>query len=270
LANLIHRQDISRLFHSFVAVMAQALDERSPYNRSHTQNVARYCDLFTLHLSANFPPDHPYHFDEDRREALSLAALLHDIGKIITPLAIMDKTNKLGTRLQGVRYRFEIKRHQLEIDRLAGKLTIEARDRKSEELAQTLAFIEEVNNADFLSENDSARIQALTQYTYENTQGEIIPLLDAVDLEALSVPRGTLTQQERDIMQDHVSITGRMLDQIALWRHYKNVPDWARGHHELLDGSGYPMGLKGDELPLETCIITIMDIFDALTAADRP
>ena len=273
LANLIHMRDIKMLFYSFVAVMTQAIDERSRHSSTHTQTMAEFCRNFALYLGANFPPDHPYYFDDARIEKLTVAALLHDIGKIVTPVHIMDKTNRLGERIYLLRHRFEIKRHQLEIDFLKGIITKQAHEAEEKALDAALALVETVDPAGILSEEKFSQVEDLAYITYRNPQGEIVPLLDDYDMQALSTRRGTLTPQERRQMEEHVIVTGRLLDKMSFWKYhkqYKDVPEWARNHHEFMDGSGYPRGLTAKEIHLETCIMTIADIFEALIAADRP
>ena len=270
LGNLIHLREVRLLFRSFVAVLTQAIDERSTYNNYHTQNVSWYCNAFAKYLSKRFEPGHPFYFDSNRKDRITIAALLHDIGKIITPLYIMDKSDRLGPRLEAVRYRFEIKRLQLENDMLSGLISTKDFEAEASEIAESLEFIESVNKQSFLGDEQHAQVQTLAKLVYKNKLGETVPLLDDEDIEFLSIRKGTLSNDERVIMQDHVALTGRLLDQITSWKYYRDVPEWARNHHEFLDGSGYPRGLKGDELSIETCIITIVDIFEALTASDRP
>jgi len=273
LANLMHMCDIKMLFHSFVAVMTQAIDERSRYSGTHTHSMAKCCRNFALYLQDLFSPSHPYYFDENRVEKLTVAALLHDIGKIVTPVHIMDKTSRLGDKISSVRDRFEIKRHQNEIDFLKGILSKEIYDKEEKALSDSLMLVETVNPSGFLPEDAFAKVEKLADITYRNVQGEVVPLLDEYDMEALSIRKGTLTASERAQMEDHVVITGRLLDKMAFWKYYKNykdVPELARNHHEFLDGSGYPRKLTAKDIHLETCIMTIADIFEALVAADRP
>jgi len=270
LANLIHMKDIRDLFHSFVAVMTKAIDERSPYNNNHTQNVALCCERFVRHLSTIFPPGHKYYFTKGQIDELNIAALLHDIGKIITPLSVMDKAHRLGFDLEIVLYRFDIKKYQTENDRLAGRITDDEYNHEKSRTDEALELVKYVNTANFLTPDYLKLIQNLKEIKYINRSGEQARLLDDSYIEALSVVKGTLTKKEREIMQDHVALTGRLLDKIASWKFYKNVPDWARNHHEYLDGTGYPLGLKAENISTESRIITIMDIFEALTASDRP
>jgi len=270
LANLIHITQISELFHSFVGVMAQAIDERSSYNSNHTRNVAMLCDKFARYISRGKPEGHKYHFNEKRLEDLSIAATLHDIGKIITPLSIMDKRDRLGERFPLLRARCEIKKYQIMIAHCKGAIADSEYKTLCQELAEDVHFAETAAISHVLTDTQLKRINTLGRWKYANHLGENVPIFEADDIYALGVPKGTLTPEERKIMEDHVVITGRLLDNVAFSRYYEHVPMIAKSHHEFLDGTGYPKGLKGDEIPTEARMMTIVDIFEALTATDRP
>ena len=270
LANLTHMKETRLLFRSFAEAMTDVIDERSSYNSNHTKNIVRFCDAFAQYLGELFPPGHIYHFDENRLEGLSIAALLHDIGKISAPLHIMDKKDRLGDRIFPLRYRFEIKKHQLENDMLKGHITESEYNTNCAAISEALKYIEYMNTADFATDEAILEVQRLGEIKYRGFEGDNRAILEPDDIESLSVRKGTLTNSERAVMQQHATVTGRLLGGMIFWKYNKNIPDWAGNHHEFLDGSGYPRGLKGDELAIETCIITITDIFEALIAADRP
>ena len=270
LANLLRLKEIQMLFQSFVLSMAAAIDERSKYNSNHTKKVTDLCRAFAMHLNSRFPEDHPYHFDEVHLEELTMAAMLHDIGKIVTPLSVMDKTDRLGERSAIIYSRFEIKKLQIENDMLKGLISKDEYNIELEQLKAASELVEAASITDLISDEMALDIQHLKSFTYRDSSGKIAPLFDPIDIEALSIRKGTLTPKEREIMQEHAAATSRILDNIAFRKYYKNVHTWAVSHHEFMDGSGYPRGLKGASLTPEICIITIMDIFEALTANDRP
>jgi len=270
LSNLTYVKELQLILRSFAGVMTQAIDERSPYNNNHTQNVAHYCERFAKYLGNTFPRGHKFHFDKLHRESLTLAALLHDIGKVVTPLTIMDKPSRLGEKLDDIKYRFALKKCQSEIDWLHKRITQAQHTDEINMAIEAQDFVEHVNTIGFLSDAQLEKVLQLRDMTYKNTAGDTAPLFDPDDIEALSIRKGTITDTEREIMQQHVSVTGRLLDKIPFWKYYGNIPQWARNHHEFLDGTGYPQGLYADDIPIESCIITIMDIFDALIASDRP
>jgi len=270
LSSAIYVKELRTLLSSIAKVLTQAIDERSVYSGNHTQNVATYCERFATYLSKKFPEGSKYHFDEFHIERIVLAALLHDIGKIITPSSVMDKASRLGESREGLKYRFELKKHQLEIERLKKLINDDEFAAQMERLNNAWAFCEHINTSDYVTDEEIDEVQKLAQIKYKDADGNITSLLDEDNLLSLSIRTGTLTDAERVIMQEHVAITERLLDKITVWKYYKDVPMWARHHHEFLDQSGYRSGLSGEQIPTEARIITIMDIFDALVAKDRP
>jgi len=270
LSNLVYIQEIRKVFHSFVSAMVRTVDERSKYNSNHTHKVALLCAAFARYLTTQFPVGHEYNFSEHRLEELTMAAMLHDIGKIVTPIHIMDKADRLGVRLPVVQNKLEVQHFLLENELLRGNISESEYTTGHAQLAASRALIERANTVGYMDDALLAQVEALTRISFINSRGEEIHLLEAEDLTALSIRKGTLTAEERTVMEQHVSTTGRILSSIAFKKYYKNITDWAQSHHEFLDGSGYPRGLKGDELDTEVRIITIMDIFEALTASDRP
>lgn len=270
LANILYTQEIKDLFNSFIKVMAKTIDERTPYNKNHTVNVAAYCERFALFLSQRFREGDPLYFSDNRREQLVMAAMLHDIGKITTPLKIMDKADRLGSRAEAIDYKFQIKQLQLRTELLEGCLTQAEYQSAADALTENLALIHRVNKSGFLPDADLAAVQSLSALRYTDQSGQEVPMLTESELTALSIRKGTLTDSERQIMQEHVSVTGRLLDEMSFPNYYSKIPLWAARHHEYLDGSGYPNGISGAEITPEISILTITDIFDALTASDRP
>ncbi len=153
---------------------------------------------------------------------------------------------------------------------LEGAITPEElaeRDRRREE---SLAFIERVNKAGFLPDEELAAVKELAARTYTDKDGETRPWLTEEEAACLSIRKGTLTDAERDIMQGHVTVTERILSHVIFPKTYAQVPRWASEHHELLNGKGYPRHLTAAEIAPEVRLLTILDVFDALTARDRP
>lgn len=270
LSNSQHAKEIKEMLNSFVRVTAKAIDERSPYSVNHTNNVAKNCNDFAEYLGSHFSKDSEYHFNEARRERLVLAAFLHDIGKIITPLEIMDKPTRLYRQLEIIEYKFQIKRYQVELERLRGKISEQQYRDSVNGLENAICLIRETNTAGFLTDDKLALIKELSNITYVDDAGNTVPILTEANMDALTIRAGTLTGNERKTMQEHASATARLLEGMSFNKYNQNVPVWAKSHHEMLDGSGYPLGLSGDQVAVETRIISIMDIYDALTANDRP
>jgi len=270
LSNIIYAREVEDMFSSFVRVITAAIDERSPHTTNHTKNVANYCEHAIDYMRTVYPVGHVLHMSENVKQQVIVAAFLHDMGKLITPLEIMDKGDRLGSRGDIIFLRFALRRSQLEAAHLRGELTAAQYKKEAKALEESRKLVEEVNKANSLSEETLAQVRGVAALTYQNENGESMPIFEEADMDAITVPTGTLTESERRIMREHVDITGRLLDRMGFGKNYKQVPFWARSHHELSDGSGYPLGLKESELSPQICLLTISDIFEALAANDRP
>ena len=270
LSNIIYAKEIEDLFSSFVRVVTAGIDERSTYTTNHTQNVARYCERLTDYMRTIYPEEHPFHFDDKDKQQLIMAAFLHDMGKLITPLEVMDKADRLSSRREVIMLRFSLRQAQLETDYAKNVLTGEQYEAGIRALQEARALTDSANIAGFLPNDTLDKVRGLAVFTYRNDTGEDVPIFSGTDMDAITVQKGTLTDAERFTMQEHVIITGRLLDQMGFDKHYTSVPFWARSHHEFLDGTGYPLGLTEKSLCPQVFILTIADIFDALAANDRP
>ena len=259
--------EITELLHSFVRVMSTAIDARSPYNANHTRNMVRYGERF-LNWLQNFGGN--LAFSDTERDQLLMSIWLHDVGKLVVPLEVMDKETRLGSRLPSVLHRFEVASLTNQIAMLNESITQDVYNARADFLSSAQELVKRSNSAGFLPDEDLERIQALAAETYTDADGSLQSFLNADDLVCLSVRRGTLTGNERQIMESHVEMTKRMLDEMTFSRNYRDVPEWASAHHEFLDGSGYPLHLKSSDIPRSVRLLTILDIFDALTARDRP
>lgn len=285
LTNMQLIKEIETLFESFVQVMVTAIDARTPYNASHTQKVTLYAHLLAEEINEAengfFAGEY---FDEDRIKQLTMAAWLHDIGKITTPLEVMNKATRLDEHLDIVLMRVDYAIQRAKSDSLQKQLALlqEGQDKEAaaeqERLQETLARLEAAralivkadNPGTFIDDELREQLQSLATIEFINEQGETVPLLTGEELVSLSIPKGTLTDDERKIMEDHVVVTEKMLAKMPFTRQLAPVPLYACMHHEHLDGKGYPYRLHGEEIPLEARILAIADIFDALTASDRP
>jgi hypothetical protein len=215
------------------------------------------------------------------------------MGKIGVPENILDKNNRLSDdAMESIVNRFElIKALRLQrIYRDGGAGQASGQDasppeRKNDgsndaimqeitkleqETAEELSLIQKVNRSNFLSDEDLAALQNIACKTFTNMAGDTMPYLSEKEMEYLSVRKGNLTAEEYKKIQTHVELTYNIVKNIPFTKTLKNVPLFSASHHELLDGSGYPKGLRGDDIPLQARILAVVDIFDALTAADRP
>ena len=265
LTNMNYATDIAELFDSFVRVMSTAIDSRTPYNANHTRNMAKYGSNFCDWAAKQGLWD----YSESKKRQFIMSIWLHDVGKLTTPLEIMDKETKLGQGLGKVLFRFNEISLLSKIALLEGRMSKDEYEKTLSDISEAQELVLQSNAGARLPDEALETINALGQRTYEK-DGEALPWITQDELEHLRIRHGTLTAGERKIMESHVEMTEKLLSQLKFTPEYAMVPVWTSRHHEALDGSGYPRGLKGEELSNEVRLLTILDIFDALTARDRP
>ncbi|MCG6552324.1 MAG: GAF domain-containing protein [Candidatus Magnetominusculus sp. LBB02] len=283
-------KDLGELLDSFIKVIASAIDEKSPYTGGHIRRVAE----LTLDIAMEiYKSDNDrwkdFTLTSDEQEELRIAAWMHDIGKITTPEHVVDKSAKLETiydRINTVTLRLEVLKRDIEIKYLTKKAELEAEHggngraaiekldedftARVREIDDDIEFLKQTNvGGEFTSDEKIERIHKIASYKIAiggNTQ----PLLNEEEVLNLSIQRGTLTVEERKKIENHAAMTYKMLSQLPWPKKMKNVPTYAAQHHEKLDGTGYPKGVPADQLSTKSRIMAIADIFEALTAADRP
>lgn len=271
LANIHYVQEIKAQLHSFVEAMATAIDERTPYNGSHTRNVAKYAVILANKIQEKTQKGECDEvFDDDRLERLHLAALLHDIGKMIVPRSVMNRATRMDKDMPILEARMELLKSYYEIDFLKGKITEEEYKEKLVLINDIVEFVHRIDTVGFLQQEDFDRVQEIAKLYYEKENGEKVFYITERERGCLSIRKGTLSDEDRKVMESHVVMTDKILSKVHFNKNYTDVPRWAAEHHEYLDGSGYPNHIKGDALDLETRILAVADIYDALTASDRP
>ena len=254
---------LADFLHSFVLVMVEAIDKRSPYNANHTRSMARYAENYMRYCLQR-----GIRSKKDMRPFL-MSVWLHDIGKLVIPHSVMDKPDRLGSKKDALMHRIETAALYEKIAGLENPNYAPEAERRIAELSRIREKITEWNAAPFLDDETIDEIRQTADLPCRTADGTV-PLLQTDTLEALTIRAGTLTDAERAVMQSHVQHTADLLAKMVLTDEMQDVPKWAGGHHELLDGSGYPNHLSGDEIPWQTRLLTIIDIYDALTAEDRP
>lgn len=252
---------IKAMFRGFVDSLIRVLEHRNYTTFGHCKRIADYALALArqINLVAKEKGREPP-FTEEMLEELEYGALLHDIGKMAVPDAVLDKRNKLtDDQLKIIEYRFALIRAR-------GPVSPEM----DEKLTRWLEAIRRINIPRGVSDEDAKILDEIRAFTFVDIDGKEKPLLDEYEYESLSVRRGNLTVSERKAIERHVSETWEILKRIPWTRPLRKVPNIAATHHERLDGSGYPWGLRGDEIPLGGKILAITDVFEALTAQDRP
>jgi len=280
--------DLQRLFESFTQLIAEAIDEKSPYTGAHCRRVPELTMMLAdAAHETDLEPMREFHMSEEERYALQIAGWLHDCGKITTPEYVMDKSTKLETIRDGIEevaVRFAALAAQIRADcaeriaraRESGdsievERLVTRRDRLLGELDDELTFLRRCNiGGEFMADGDLERVRLIARRQWNDAAGANRPLLTEREVENLGIRRGTLNADERRVIENHMITTLRMLNQLPFPRHLQNVPEYAGGHHERVDGKGYPRGLTREEMSVPARVMAIADIFEALSAADRP
>ena len=263
--------EMQGMLFSMAEAMSEAIEGRTPYNANHTKNVAKRCVEMLDYINQKYKEKKTQmYFTEDDKRQLYLAAMLHDVGKMDVPLEIMDKPTKLGAREKELKDRLEIIRLRLEQDALKGVLSREEADAKQEKIRQFTESLGAFNCGRPLKEDEWALVREIAESVYEGADGAKIPYLNEAEIADLYIKAGTLSGEEREMMQSHVVFTDKILSHIQFGKHFDKVRAMASDHHELLNGKGYPRGVGEQELDVMTRILTIMDIYDSLNADDRP
>jgi HD-GYP domain-containing protein (c-di-GMP phosphodiesterase class II) len=286
LTNRLLINQLEQLFESFISLINTAIDDKSPYTGGHCQRVPVLTMMLAeVAIKTDSGPLKNFALDEKQLYELKLAGLLHDCGKVTTPVHVVDKSTKLQAiydRINLIDARFEVLKRDAEIEMLKAKLVARERggdtgalDRAFEErLAQfddDREFLRKCNiGGEFMTPQQQERVRKIAQYPWCGGQGQSERFLTEDEVHNLSISRGTLTPEDREIINNHVAMTYKMLNALPWPKHLKNVAEYAASHHERLDGKGYHRGLTGDQLSMQARIIAIADVFEALTAKDRP
>lgn len=266
---------LENLFEALINLINTAIDEKSPYTGGHCERVPALTTLLADAVArTTVGPLADFSMDEADRYELKIAGLLHDCGKITTPVHVVDKATKLQTlfdRIELVDTRFEVLRRDAEIAHLRGELDAAAYAARLEQLDDDRAAVRQANTGgEFMDDGRIDALRRIARYTWRGPDGREQPFLSADELENLCIRRGTLNEAERGIINHHITMTIRMLEALPWPAHLRNVPEYAGGHHERMDGKGYPRGLTREQMSVQARVMGIADIFEALTAADRP
>lgn len=300
-------EEIENLFESFVQVMVTAIESKTPYNATHTEKVSKLATgLARAVHECTREPFRDEYFDTNRLKQLEMSGWLHDIGKISIPLNVMNKRTRLDEKFAEVTTRVHLAKEQALNNKY--QEILESRLKSSSEfihqqnshhnshynsdhnsnynsnpgwqeelnkieakfnnILELLKYADDPSNV--IDAGTEKKLHEVAELTYYDETGNKKPLLTEKELNCLTIPRGTLTREEKEAMEEHVNITEKILKQIPFTKKLARVPEFSSMHHESLDGKGYPKGLEEEDIPLEGKILAIADIFDALTARDRP
>jgi HD-GYP domain-containing protein (c-di-GMP phosphodiesterase class II) len=291
LTNHLLIQQMEDLFEAFVSLINTAIDDKSAYTGGHCARVPALTMMLAdaVNRTKEGPLKDFEMTDKDRYE-LKIAGLLHDCGKITTPVHVVDKSTKLETifdRIHLLDTRFEVLKRDAEIamllqlSQLNSSASLDIKDTETKVRAEYKALILQLDEdreflrhcnigSEKMDEAHLARIQQIAAYQWRNAEGETAKFLSYEEIENLSIRAGTLTHAERQIINHHIDITIKMLESLPWPKHLKKVPEYAGGHHERMDGKGYPRGLTREQMSVQARVMGIADIFEALTAKDRP
>lgn len=291
--HLINQLEV--LFESFIALINTAIDEKSPYTGGHCQRVPALTMMLAEAVNETYDgPLREFKMSDKDRYELKIAGLLHDCGKVTTPVHVVDKATKLETifdRINLVDTRFEVLRRDVEIEALKRKLEILRRpgldeaavreqlaqiDRESgdrrRELESDREFLRHCNvGGEVMAAEARERVNRIgIGRKWVDVSGNTADFLTQDEIKNLTIARGTLTNEERETINHHIVATIKMLEALPWPKHLRNVPEYAGGHHERMDGKGYPRGLTRHQMSVQARVMGIADIFEALTAKDRP
>jgi HD-GYP domain-containing protein (c-di-GMP phosphodiesterase class II) len=288
LTNRMLINQLEQLFESFINLINSAIDEKSPYTGGHCQRVPVLTMLLAEAVSETKDgPLRDFHMSDKDRYELKIAGLLHDCGKVTTPVHVVDKATKLESifdRIQLIDTRFEVIKRDAELDSLRKRTALLEQGRRIEvaeeekrlrdrlrQLDDDRKFLHACNiGGERMRNEDVDRVRRIGQYRWRDFAGHEAQFLTEDEVKNLTIRSGTLTEEERKVINHHIVATIRMLEALPWPKHLTNVPEYAGGHHERMDGKGYPKGLTREQMSVQARCMGIADIFEALTAKDRP
>jgi len=264
------------LFESFISLINHAIDDKSPHTGGHCERVPTLTMMIAdAATNCQIGPFRDYHLSDANRKELKIASLLHDCGKITTPVHVVDKATKLETifdRIQLIELRIEILMRDIQIEFTNKLITDIDAQYKQERLIDDFNFLCHCNiGVESMIPSDISRVlEIASKYMWRDFSGIERSILNADEVQNLTIKSGTLNDAERKIINRHIEVSISMLEKLKWPKHLKNVTEYAGGHHERMDGKGYPKGLTRDEMSIPARCMAIADIFEALTAKDRP
>jgi response regulator RpfG family c-di-GMP phosphodiesterase len=276
------KNDIERLFEGFVNASVTAIEARDPSTSGHSSRVAEL--TVGLAEAVNRTPNGPYGallFTPTQIREIRYASLLHDFGKVGVREQVLVKAKKIeGEHLESIYQRLHQRTLESMRDRMLdawskGQVFDHAAvggllQQQEDETQRLMDLVRRSNEPTVLPQEVALELHLLEDLTYQHWSGDRRTLIERQDIDLLKIAKGSLSEQERDEIQSHVTYTYRFLSQIPWTSELAGVPDIAWAHHERLNGKGYPRQLKEPDIPVQSKLMAVSDVFDALTAADRP
>jgi len=288
LTNRMLINQLEQLFESFIKLINTAIDDKSPYTGGHCQRVPVLTMLLAEAVNETGQgPLAEFHMADKDRYELKIAGLLHDCGKVTTPVHVVDKATKLETifdRVHLIDTRFEVLKRDAEIEYMKKKLALSGKGKRMDtdeedkryrdrlrQLDDDRGFLHACNiGGERMKDADVERVLRIAKYRWRDVAGHEAEFLTEDEARNLTIRAGTLTDEERKVINHHIVATVKMLEALPWPKHLTNVPEYAGGHHERMDGKGYPKGLTREQMSVQARCMGIADIFEALTAKDRP
>lgn len=264
-------KDLIKLRNGIVEIMVTALDTRDKTTSGHSKRIANYAVKFAEAInSIDYGKYKDVNFSKEKIQEIYFSGLLHDIGKIGISESILQKELRLSIEHQNeIMYRFSYYKKCLEIKKLLKEIN-EQEMLILDNIDHYLSIVLEMSKRSYINKEEIDEIILIHSIKYINPNDELLSLLDDLEVENLTIKTGNLTENERQIINSHVQKTYDILKRIPWTKDLELIPEIAASHHERMDGTGYPRGLKADEILIESRMLAIIDIFDALTSRDRP
>lgn len=261
--SLRYIKDTQLIFLSFVETMISAVETLTPYNANHTRNMVTYGVNFIMYLKNT-----PYALSEQAGKELVMSIWFHDIGKLCTPVDIMNKNTRLWPIQKAeIRHRMEVFGLKARLQKAEGKISEKDSEKILLQTEELLRFVEKADTC--VVDDREEKLARFGALLFTDEGGTELPYLTEEEIHQLAVKYRTLTDEEFEIMRNHVVQTEKLLSSMYFPEEMPDVKGWASAHHELLNGKGYPGHLTAEQIPKEVRILTILDIFEALTARDR-
>jgi HD-GYP domain-containing protein (c-di-GMP phosphodiesterase class II) len=282
LNNQILVQDLKNLLDAFVRTIAKAIDAKSPHTSGHCQRVPLLMELMAEAACNNEDKYSDFQLDEEEWYELRVSAWMHDCGKLATPDSVLDKSTKLhkmrdgidliATRFSALKQHTRIQFLESSANQPSSKTELENTYLNTISALDAAFDYVKVSNkgGEFMSAESKARIEEISKIKWPDIDGNMQAMLDEDEIYNLCIERGTLTAEERQIINNHMTVTIDMLEELPFPKHLQRVPEYAGGHHEKMNGSGFPRGLTKEQMSIPARMMAIADIFEALTAKDRP